>query len=93
MIGQAAEGDSTAAAFRTALDSVFASPAYRWAEMPAQITDEMLAAFVLEGSGRGLGPKLRARYTGLLDRVGLYRPFTTARMEDWDRLAKGIREE
>jgi hypothetical protein len=35
VIGQAAEGDSTAAAFRTALDSVFASPAYRWAEMPA----------------------------------------------------------
>ena len=34
MIGQAA-GDSTAAAYRAVLDSVFASPGYRWAEMPA----------------------------------------------------------
>jgi hypothetical protein len=32
---QTTAGDTTAAAFRAALDSVFASPAYRWAEMPA----------------------------------------------------------
>ena len=34
MIAQTAAGDTTAAVFRAALDSVFASPAYRWAEMP-----------------------------------------------------------
>ena len=35
MIAQTAAGDTTAAAFRAALDTVFASPAYRWADMPA----------------------------------------------------------
>ncbi len=35
MIGSLAQGDATPAALRAALDSVFASPAYRWAEVPA----------------------------------------------------------
>ena len=35
MIGSLAQGDATPAALRAALDSVFTSPAYRWAEVPA----------------------------------------------------------
>jgi hypothetical protein len=35
VIGSFAQGDATPAAFRAALDRVFASPAYRWAETPA----------------------------------------------------------
>jgi hypothetical protein len=35
VIAQTPAGDTTAAAFRATLDSVFASPAYRWADMPA----------------------------------------------------------
>jgi hypothetical protein len=35
VIGSVFQGDPAPAALRAALDSVFASPAYRWAEMPA----------------------------------------------------------
>jgi hypothetical protein len=35
--GLFAQGDATPAAFRAALDRVFASPAYRWAETPAPV--------------------------------------------------------
>ena len=47
----------------------------KWDEMPKLITDEMLEAFVLIGSWDDIAQRLHAKYDGLLDRVGLYRPF------------------
>ena len=47
----------------------------KWREMPALITDEMLRAFVVEAAPEELGPALRERYEGLIDRVALYVPF------------------
>src|SRR4028118_1986171 len=47
----------------------------KWREMPAMVTDEMLEAFVVEAQPRELGPALRDRYEGLIDRVALYVPF------------------
>ncbi|MBI2975875.1 MAG: TIGR03617 family F420-dependent LLM class oxidoreductase [Chloroflexi bacterium] len=48
----------------------------QWGEMPAVLTDDMLAEFLVEGSWADIGGKLRARYDGLLDRVALYLPFS-----------------
>ncbi len=61
----------------------------RWDEMPGLITDEILETFVLIGSWDDIAGKLYTKYDGLLDRVGLYRPFVP-RMEDeqWRQLIK-----
>jgi probable F420-dependent oxidoreductase len=52
----------------------------RWAEMPHEITDEMLdeVAVVAEGVD-DLAARLKERYAGLLDRVTLYTPFEPGR--------------
>lgn len=48
----------------------------QWAEMAALISDEMLAAFAVEGATLAEAAReVRARYDGLLDRAGFYRPF------------------
>jgi probable F420-dependent oxidoreductase len=47
----------------------------KWREMPALITDEMVAAFTVEAIPDEIGPALRERYEGLIDRVALYLPF------------------
>jgi probable F420-dependent oxidoreductase len=48
----------------------------RWADMGARISDEMLAAFAVEGATLAdAAGAVRDRYDGLLDRVAFYRPF------------------
>jgi alkanesulfonate monooxygenase SsuD/methylene tetrahydromethanopterin reductase-like flavin-dependent oxidoreductase (luciferase family) len=60
----------------------------QWAEMPELISDEMLETFVIVATWDTLADKLRAKYDGLIDRIGLYRPFVPG-VEDaqWARLA------
>jgi probable F420-dependent oxidoreductase len=61
----------------------------RWTEMPGLITDEMLEAFVIIGSWDDVADKLHAKYDGLLDRVGLYRPYVPdAEDEQWKMLVR-----
>ncbi|WP_029215209.1 TIGR03617 family F420-dependent LLM class oxidoreductase [Kallotenue papyrolyticum] len=48
----------------------------RWGEMPALITDEMLAAYAVEGEPDAIGALVRQRYQGLIERVAFYLPFT-----------------
>jgi len=43
-----------------------------WAGMASLITDEMLAVYAVEGAPDELAGLLRARYDGVLDRIGLY---------------------
>jgi len=63
----------------------------RWDEMPRLITDEMLETFVIIGSWDDIAAKLHARYDGLLDRVGLYRPFVPGvENEQWRQLSKAM---
>lgn len=63
----------------------------RWAEMPALISDEMLATFAVEAAPEDLGPALVARYDGLLDRINLYLPFVPGQMDDfWGGLVRAI---
>jgi probable F420-dependent oxidoreductase len=61
-----------------------------WADMPALITDEMLAEFAVISSPADLPAALRARYKGLVDRIGLYIPFIPGeRDEFWKALIHG----
>jgi probable F420-dependent oxidoreductase len=65
----------------------------RWDEMPKQVGDEMLAAFVIEGTWADVGHKLRERYAGLLDRVGLYRPFTGSQVDQWQQVGEAVQNQ
>jgi probable F420-dependent oxidoreductase len=61
----------------------------RWREMPALVTDEMLRAFVVEAAPEELGPALRERYGGLIDRVALYVPFVPGEKDGFWRAVIG----
>jgi hypothetical protein len=43
--------------------------------MPAQISAEMLETFAIVSPPEELGARLKERYAGLVDRIGLYLPF------------------
>jgi hypothetical protein len=59
--------------------------------MPALITDEMLAAFAIEAAPDEIGPALKERYEGLIDRVSLYLPFVPGeRDEFWQTVVKSV---
>jgi len=55
----------------------------KWQEMADLITDEMLAEFAVIGRRDEIGPLLARKYEGLLDRVGLYLPFSPGTDDDW----------
>jgi probable F420-dependent oxidoreductase len=60
-----------------------------WAEMPALITDEMLDAFAVEAAPDEIGPALKQRYDGLIDRVALYLPFVPGEKDRFWRAVVG----
>ncbi len=60
-----------------------------WARMPAEVNDEMMGEFVVEGSWDEMGGVLRKRYGALVDRVRLYLPFDGD--PKWKRLVQGFR--
>jgi probable F420-dependent oxidoreductase len=62
-----------------------------WQGMAALVTDEMLDVFAVFGTWEDLGPKLRARYEGLLDRISLYSIRGASPLED-PRLLQFVRE-
>jgi probable F420-dependent oxidoreductase len=64
----------------------------KWTEMGALITDEMLAAFAVEGDTLAdVAAQLPARYDGVLDRVGIYLPFVPGEMDDqWAAAVKAF---
>lgn len=47
----------------------------QWGDMPALISDEMLAEFAVQASPSDLPEVLKQRYQGLVDRLSLYIPF------------------
>ena len=49
----------------------------KWDEMPRLVTGEMLDAFCVEAAPDEVGPALKQRYEGLIDRVALYAPFVS----------------
>jgi len=57
----------------------------KWDEMPGLITDEMLHTFAIEAAPDEIGPALRDRYEGLIDRVALYLPFIPGERDEFWR--------
>jgi len=62
-----------------------------WTAMADEVTDEMLSAIAVVAPPEEAGAVLRARYRGLADRVGPYRPYSPAEDAWWERLLQGIR--
>jgi probable F420-dependent oxidoreductase len=63
----------------------------RWDEMPKLMTDEMLRAFAVEAAPDEVGPALKERYEGLIDRVALYLPFVPGERDDfWRTTLKSV---
>ncbi len=64
----------------------------QWGEMPQLISDAMLEAFVIVATWDTIADQLRAKYDGLLDRVGLYRPYVPgAEDAQWSRFAADMK--
>jgi len=66
----------------------------KWSDMPALITDEMLDAVAVLATWDDVADRIRARYAGLFDRVGFYRPFVPGVDESrWRNLIHWMRDE
>jgi probable F420-dependent oxidoreductase len=64
----------------------------RWMEMPGLISDEMLKTFAVVCEAEALPGKLRERYDGLADRLGLYLPLAPGESDNfWQRFIAGIK--
>jgi probable F420-dependent oxidoreductase len=63
-----------------------------WTEMPALVTDEMLAAFVTTADTPAeLAAALKERFAGVVDRMTLYIPFVPGEQDDfWRELLKAF---
>src|SRR5574337_589918 len=60
----------------------------QWDAMPALVTDEMLNTVAVSAPLAQLAAPLRERYTGLIDRLTLYRPFAPGEEDQvWKALA------
>jgi probable F420-dependent oxidoreductase len=58
----------------------------RWFEMPALISDPMLATFAVVSEASELAERLKDRYQGLTDRLGLYMPLVAGERDDfWEK--------
>ncbi|NDJ53082.1 MAG: TIGR03617 family F420-dependent LLM class oxidoreductase [Chloroflexi bacterium] len=55
----------------------------QWADMPQQVTDEMVEAFALLGEPEEIGQAALERYAGLADRITFYTPYVPG---SFDRL-------
>ncbi|MCZ7567597.1 MAG: TIGR03617 family F420-dependent LLM class oxidoreductase [Ardenticatenaceae bacterium] len=58
----------------------------KWAEMPALVTDEMLATFAVEAPPDRLAATVEARYAGLIDRLAYYAEFIPDADEEFWRM-------
>jgi probable F420-dependent oxidoreductase len=64
----------------------------KWGEMPGLVSDEMLEAFALVCPPEALPGKVKGRYGGLVDRLGLYLPFVAGQRDDfWRGLAAALK--
>jgi probable F420-dependent oxidoreductase len=62
-----------------------------WAEMPALINNDILREVAIIASPAGLPAALLERYTGVVDRLGLYIPFMPGeRDEFWENLLQAV---
>ena len=65
-----------------------------WDEMPGLISDEMLETFAVIATWDDVADRVRARYDGLLDRIGFYRPFEPGVDEErWQQVVRRMKDE
>jgi len=65
----------------------------RWGDLPAQVSDEMLETFAIVCPPDAVAARLKERYSGLTDRIGLYLPFTPGERDPfWKRLVEELKE-
>jgi probable F420-dependent oxidoreductase len=57
----------------------------KWADLPGQVSDEMLSEFAVVAASEDLADCLQARYAGLADRLGLYVPFQPGQRDEFWR--------
>jgi probable F420-dependent oxidoreductase len=63
----------------------------QWADMPALISDDILAEFALRGAWTELPGLVKAKYAGLLDRVSYYFPFVPGQNDEgWQASLAGF---
>jgi hypothetical protein len=62
-----------------------------WKGMADLITDEMVDAYAVTGSYDTIAARIKERYTGLLDRTGLYQALQQPGLDD-PRLPRLVRE-
>ena len=60
-----------------------------WQRMGAEVSDQMLDEFVVEGTWQAMGRALEERYGGVADRVRLYLPFDGR--PEWKAFVRGFR--
>jgi probable F420-dependent oxidoreductase len=64
----------------------------QWDEMPALVTDAMLETVTVIATWDDVADRVRARYNGLVDRIGFYRPFEPGVEDDrWHAVANQLR--
>jgi alkanesulfonate monooxygenase SsuD/methylene tetrahydromethanopterin reductase-like flavin-dependent oxidoreductase (luciferase family) len=64
----------------------------KWDELPALVTDEMLAEYCLVTDKSTLAEALKARYAGSADRLALYPPFIPGSGEmHWDSMVASFK--
>jgi probable F420-dependent oxidoreductase len=62
-----------------------------WGGMASEITDEMLDVFAVTARWDDVAAKVKARYTGILDRVALYLPFRPgADVDRWRQIVRAF---
>ncbi len=65
----------------------------KWDEMPNLITDEMLRTLAVEAAPDEVGPALKERYEGLVDRVALYLPFVPGEKDEfWRKTLEAVHD-
>ncbi|MBI4308587.1 MAG: TIGR03617 family F420-dependent LLM class oxidoreductase [Chloroflexi bacterium] len=65
----------------------------QWEAMTNEITDAMVEEFAVVGMPEEIGPKLKAKYTGVLDRVVPYFPYVPGQQEDvWRSVIRALKE-
>ena len=57
-----------------------------WANMGKEITDEMLEVYATTGTFDEIAEKVKAKYTGYLDRVAFYFPFSSGDPARWRKI-------
>ncbi len=64
----------------------------RWDDMPALISDEILNEAAIVAPMEEVPARVKERYSGLLDRVTLYAPFTLQEVDKWQALVRAFKK-